>query len=545
MIRIHEIKVRPGDIAGLSSKEKEALLAERAERRLRLRAGSLVSVRIAKESIDSRRKPEIFWVYSLDLEGAEGDGPLLAAAERAGVKAAPVRDEIFTPEAPSRAFRGRPVVAGFGPCGIFAGLVLAMNGLRPVILERGSRMDRRIEAVERFWESGELSALTNVQFGEGGAGTFSDGKLTTGTRDPANRFVLESFVEAGADPAILYRQRAHLGTDALREIVVRVRERIESLGGEVRFETALAGLRLEDAGGQDGLRVAAALLGDGTEIETDTVILATGHSARDTVRELYGEGLLMERKPFSMGVRIEHPQELIDRAQYGAPHAGLGLPPADYRLHVKTSSGRGVYTFCMCPGGYVVAAASEEGGVVTNGMSYSGRAGENANSALLVSLPVERFPHRGALGGMVWQRSLEREAFRLGGEGYAAPAQKLGDFMDRQPGGSWGRVKPSYLPDVRRCGLDLLLPEALTRPLREAIPLLGRRLSGFDDRDAVLTAPETRSSSPVRILRGGDRQAPGFPGLYPCGEGAGWFGGNVSSAVDGLKSAAVYIESLR
>ncbi|MBQ4372372.1 MAG: hypothetical protein II803_08140 [Firmicutes bacterium] len=551
MIRIHEIKVRPGDIAGLSSKEKEALLAERAERRLRLRAGSLVSVRIAKESIDSRRKPEIFWVYSLDAEGAEGDGPLLAAAERAGVKAAPVRDESFTPEAPSRAFRGRPVVAGFGPCGIFAGLVLAMNGLRPVILERGSRMDRRIEAVERFWESGELSALTNVQFGEGGAGTFSDGKLTTGTRDPANRFVLESFVEAGADPAILYRQRAHLGTDALREIVVRVRERIESLGGEIRFETSLAGLRLEDSGGQDGLRVAAALLGDGTEIETDTVILATGHSARDTVRELYREGLLMERKPFSMGVRIEHPQELIDRAQYGAPHAELGLPPADYRLHVKTSSGRGVYTFCMCPGGYVVASASEEGGLVTNGMSNAARDAENANSALLADVRPSDFPGEHPLAGIELQEKYERLAFELGGGTYKAPVMRVGEFLGT--GGEWraaGSAKrggteaasPSYRPgtvsaDIRKC-----LPDFVSEALAEALPMLGRQLEGFDDPDAPMTALESRSSAPFRILRGDDRMALSregrrVEGLFPGGEGAGYAGGIMSAAADGVRLA--------
>ncbi len=329
-----------------------------------------------------------------------------------------------------------------------------------------------------------------------------------------------------------------------------MRERIESLGGEVRFETALAGLRLADAGGQDGLRVAAALLGDGTEIETDTVILATGHSARNTVRELYDEGLLMERKPFSMGVRIEHPQELIDRAQYGAPHAGLGLPPADYRLHVKTSSGRGVYTFCMCPGGYVVASASEEGGLVTNGMSNAARDAENANSALLADVRPSDFPGEHPLAGIELQEKYERLAFELGGGTYRAPVMRVGEFLAASgEGHAAGAAKrggkaavPSYRPgtvgaDIRKC-----LPDFVSEALAEALPMLGRQLEGFDDPDAPMTALESRSSAPFRILRGDDRMALSrdgrrVEGLFPGGEGAGYAGGIMSAAADGVRLA--------
>ncbi|MBR2717399.1 MAG: hypothetical protein IKP17_07925 [Oscillospiraceae bacterium] len=531
MLRVRNLALRPDE-------DRPEKLKRAAAAALGIAPGELRRIVPVRRSIDARKRDRLRILYTVDVETEREDELLRLLPD--GVAATP--EARYCPPSPQREPERRPVVAGFGPAGMFIALTLAEAGLRPVVLERGRPVEERQAAVRLFRERGILDPESNVQFGEGGAGTFSDGKLNTGIGGSEAAWVLERLAELGAQKRILWDALPHVGTDVLTLVVKNVRERILSLGGELRYSARLSDLELSDGG------VAGAVIeteGGPETLPCGALFLAVGHSARDTFEMLLHRGVPMEAKPFAMGVRIEHLQREIDRTQYGrwAGHPALGAAP--YRLSVHLPDGTGVYTFCMCPGGYVMAAASEAGGVVTNGMSYSGRAGENANSALLVSLPVERFPHPGALGGMVWQRSLEREAFRLGGEGYAAPAQKLGDFMDRQPGGSWGRVKPSYLPDVRRCGLDQLLPEALTRPLREAIPLLGRRLSGFDDRDAVLTAPETRSSSPVRILRGGDRQAPGFPGLYPCGEGAGWSGGIVSSAVDGLKSAAVYIESLR
>lgn len=548
MIRIHEIKLRAG--------QPESRLIARAERKLGLERGSVTAVRIAKESLDAREKPDIYRVFSLDIESPLSDEELLAAAARNKVKAGPAKDEGYTIKPAERTFDKRPVVCGFGPCGMFAGLVLAMYGARPVILERGGCMEKRIAAVDRFFSDGVLDPVSNVQFGEGGAGTFSDGKLTTGTKDAAQRFILQTFVDAGAGPEILYRNKPHIGTDVLRRIVVNIREKIVSLGGEVRFEQKLSSIEIS------GGRVSGVILEDGSRIDTDTVILALGHSARDTVRGLFDQGLLMEQKPFSMGVRIEHPQSMIDVSQYGAPAAELDLPPADYKLSVRTSEGRGVYTFCMCPGGYVIAAASEEGGIVTNGMSNSTRAAENANAALLVDVRTSDFPSAHPLSGMLLQEEYEHKAFELAGRCYKAPCETVGDFMrsfeneclddgpDPQSAPSQGLrgfsgvepVIPSYRPGVVRADLRRCLPGFVCDSMREALPLLDRKLRGFASEDALMTAPETRSSAPYRIKRDAMGRALAsdgsvIEGLYPAGEGAGYAGGIMSAAADGLHQA--------
>ena len=414
----------------------------------------------------------------------------------------------------------------------FAALVLALAGQKPLVLERGEDAQARHEAVEKFWNDGSFDRRSNVQFGEGGAGTFSDGKLNTGVNNPRIHWILEQMVAAGAGEDILYDAKPHVGTDVLLEVVQNLRRRIISLGGEVRFGCQMEGLVL------DGNRLTGVVLTSGETVPCTQAILAIGHSARDTFESLLAQGVPMEPKPFAMGVRIEHRQEAIDAAQYGR-HRGV-LPPADYKLVQHLEDGT-VYTFCMCPGGYVVAAASEEGRTVTNGMSYADRDGENANAALLVTVNPEVFPYEGALGGMYWQREIEKAAYDLSGS-YRAPAQRVGDFLAGKESQGPGTVKPTYRPGVTWTDLHRCLPERITGALEQALPKLEGRLRGFADPDAVLTAPETRSSSPVRILRDETRQS-SVLGLYPTGEGAGYAGGIMSAAIDGMVTAEAILEA--
>ena len=512
MIRISEFKI--------DALEKTDALPGLIERRLHLPPGGVKSFSIVRESIDARKKPSVYKVYTVDIE-TENDGRFLSHCRKAGIKAeeAPEERPFEIPEADMKG--ERPVVAGFGPCGIFAALTLARAGAKPIVLERGPSMEERVKAVEHFWESGQLDPKANCQFGEGGAGTFSDGKLTTGTRSEFRRFVLEEFVKAGADKEILYKQKPHIGTDVLRTVVVNLRKEIESCGGEVRFGTKLEDLILENG------KLAGAVLEGGEVIKTEDLILALGHSARDTVRTLYGRGLDMERKQFSMGVRIEHPQELIDRAQYGTDAEKLGLGPADYKLNVRTADGRGVYTFCMCPGGVVVNASSHEGCVTCNGMSYFKRDSGKANSALLADVRKEDIPGDGPLEGIAFQEKFEKLAFALGGGDYSLPKERLGSFMTKG--------------ELKKC-----LPGFVYDSLTEAIPMLGKKLKGFDDPDALMYAIESRSSSPVRILRSEEgfamQDERALEGLYPAGEGAGYAGGIMSAACDGVKTALKIIE---
>lgn len=515
MIRINDIALPP--------EHNAYQLTYEAARLLKISPSAIRELKLVRRSVDARKKPDVKLVYTVDLRIDGSENKILKQSRCKRASLAPtVR---YRPPKPMPPKAQRPVVVGFGPAGMFAALLLALAGQKPLVLERGEDAQSRHEKVSHYFETGELDPKSNVQFGEGGAGTFSDGKLNTGVNNPRISWILEQLVAAGASEEILFDAKPHVGTDVLLTVVQNIRKRIISLGGEVRFQAHVTDI-LQDQGHLTGLKLA-----DGTEISCSRAIFAIGHSARDTFEMLLDRLVPMEPKPFSMGVRIEHLQSAVDRAQYGTND--LPLPPADYKL-VRHLQDETVYTFCMCPGGYVVAAASEENTVVTNGMSYSGRGGENANAALLVTLHPKDFPYEGPLGGVTWQRQIEQTAYRIGRG--KAPAQLVGDFLNGIPSTGPGNVMPTYRPGVTWCDLHSVLPKKLTHALEEAIPALEHNLKGFSDPQAVLTAPETRSSSPVRILRGEDRQS-ALKGLYPCGEGAGYAGGIMSAAIDGLLSA--------
>ena len=519
--------IRIGDIA-LPPEHNAHQLTYEAARLLRISPSKIRELKLVRRSVDARKKPDVKLVYTVDvrIDGSENKILKQARCKRASI--APTLR--YRPPKKGPAPAKRPVVVGFGPAGMFAALVLALAGQNPLVLERGEDAVTRHQKVTHYFDTGELDPGSNVQFGEGGAGTFSDGKLNTGVNNPRIGWILEQLVAAGAGEDILFDAKPHVGTDVLLTVVQNIRRRIIALGGEVRFCSRVADLQQKDG------RLTGLILEDGSSVDCDRAIFAIGHSARDTFQMLLDRCVPMEPKPFSMGVRIEHRQSMIDQAQYGSDE--LPLPPADYKL-VKHLEDATVYTFCMCPGGYVVAAASEEGSVVTNGMSYSDRAGENANAALLVTLHPEVFPYEGPLGGVQWQRQLEQEAFRIGRG--RAPAQLVGDFLAGRPSTGAGDVKPTYRPGVTWCDLHQLLPGRITDALKEALPRLDQSLKGFAGQEAVLTAPETRSSSPVRILRGEDRQS-ALKGLYPTGEGAGYAGGIMSAAIDGILTAEAILE---
>ena len=527
MIRIRDLSLPPdGDMARL---------VQAAARQLRISPNEIKQLDLKKKSVDARKKNDVRIIYTVDVAVKGREDKILKMAH--SPKASIARDTLYIVPQPQALPDSQPIIVGFGPAGMFAALVLAMAGLRPIVLERGEAAPERRKKVEAFWNGGALDPESNVQFGEGGAGTFSDGKLNTGTKNERGRWVLEQFVRAGAQEEILYDAKPHVGTDVLFEVVQNLRRRIESLGGEVRFGAKLTGLSSENG------RLTGAVYcqnGEETQLPCDALILAVGHSARDTFRWLSEMKIPMEPKPFSMGARIEHPQTQVDLAQYGKAR-GTELPPADYKLSCHLPDGSSAYTFCMCPGGFVVAAASQPGGIATNGMSLAARDGENANAALLVTLHPEDFPYPGALGGMLWQEEIERRAFEMAGESYCAPAQTVGDFLSHRPSKALGKVAPTYRPGVTLCALHELLPEKLTHTMEQAIVRLDGALSGFADPQAVLTAPETRSSSPVRILRGEDRQS-ALRGLFPCGEGAGYAGGILSAAVDGMLCAEAVLQ---
>lgn len=530
MLRIHEIKRNIG--------EGPEVIPRRIIKQLNIRGLEIIDYQLVKESVDARKKNGIKLVYSVDFvpslpgrKAEDAEAYLLAQCRSAKLEKSP--DMSYHPAAPGQEeMKHRPVIAGFGPCGMFAGLILSELGYKPVILERGKPIEERIRDVDRFWEEGILDEESNVQFGEGGAGLFSDGKLTTQIKDQRVRKVLEEFVEAGGSPEILYKQKPHIGTDVLRKIVLNIRNKIIDNGGEILFRSKLTGLIFQK---DDGIRRLEGILVNGErKIDTENLILAVGHSARDTFRVINEAGVAMTRKPFSIGVRIEHPQALINEAQYGQDWEALGLGAADYKLSHHCENGRGVYTFCMCPGGYVVGAASQKGGVVTNGMSYHDRGSSNANSALLVDVRTDDFPGESPLAGIAFQEKYEKLAFAAGGGNYHAPAQRLKDFMGYS--GSGAAAEPTYRPGVTWTELSRCLPDFAVASMREAIPALGRKLKGFDAGDAVMTGVETRSSSPVRITRNGNFMS-SVEGLYPAGEGAGYAGGIVSAAVDGIRIA--------
>ncbi|MCI8525909.1 MAG: hypothetical protein HFF17_08300 [Oscillospiraceae bacterium] len=531
MIRIRDLSLAPG--------QGEAALRALAARVLRVRETDITALEVRKKSIDARRKDDVRVIYTVDARLRQAEAPALHRLRGEKKVSAAEFYEYRVPQ-PVRQPAHRPVVAGFGPGGMFAALVLAEAGLRPIVLERGLDAAARKRKVEAFWRTGVLDPACNVQFGEGGAGTFSDGKLNTGIKNERIGWVLEQLVLAGARPDIRTDAKPHIGTDVLVTVVQNLRRRIEALGGEVRFGCRLTSLTCENGRLE---AVEYEQMGQICPLPCRQLILAIGHSARDTFVMLHRLGVPMARKPFSMGVRIEHRQDWLDRAQYGSFAGHPCLPPADYKLAVHLLDGGSSYTFCMCPGGYVVAAASEHGGVVTNGMSNADRDGGNCNAALLATLHPENFPGDGVLAGMAWQRALEQAAFALGGGNYRAPAQLVGDFLAGRPSLGPGSVAPTYRPGVTYTDLRQCLPPCIADTLAQALPVLDRRIPGFAVPDAVLTAPETRSSCPVRILRDEGMQS-ALRGLFPCGEGAGYAGGITSAAVDGMRCAEALINSM-
>ena len=520
----------------LSLDEETDKLPSMIARKLRLKLSDIIEWHIFKQSIDARKRNMIYFAYTVDVI-VKQESHLLGRINDPAVTQVP-RLEYELAATGTERLKNPPVIIGTGPAGLFAGLVLAQMGYRPLLLERGDDVDRRLEKVEHFWKTGQLDTESNIQFGEGGAGTFSDGKLTTLIKDKRCRKVLEELVEAGAPKEVLYSYKPHVGTDILRGVVKNIRRKIIDFGGSIHFRHCVTDLIVNSG------RINGVVVNTGESITTETIVLAIGHSARDTFNMLEQKKIALLPKPFSIGVRIEHSQDMINKAQYKefAGHPKLGA--ADYKLAYHSPSGRSAYTFCMCPGGIVVAAASEEGYLVTNGMSEHARDGLNANSALLVGVNPEDFPGESPLAGIEFQRKWEKAAFLLGGGDYRAPVQRAGDFMKGIASTGCGSVLPTYPRNVSFTDLSKCLPQYVIKTMREAIIDFDKKINGFADEDAVMTGVETRSSSPVRIIRD-ENHISCIEGLYPAGEGAGYAGGIVSAAVDGLRAAEAIVRRFK
>lgn len=530
MIRITELRLpleHPSD----------ALPAAIVER-LGVTATDLLDYQVFKRGYDARKRDAIRLVYTLDITVANEAVVLKRFSQDPHITLSPDTNYHFVGQAPEN-LQQRPVIVGFGPCGIMAGLLLAQMGFRPIILERGKKVRERTKDTWGLWRKNQLNPESNVQFGEGGAGTFSDGKLYSQIKDPKHygRKVLTEFVKAGAPEEILYVSKPHIGTFRLVKMVENIRREIESLGGEIRFQQQVTDVLIEKG------QLRGVILNNGEQLRTDHVILALGHSARDTFHMLYERGVFMEAKPFSVGFRIEHPQKLIDQARFGKFAGNELLGAADYKIVHHAKNGRSVYSFCMCPGGQVVAATSEPGRVVTNGMSQYSRAERNANAGIVVGITPQDYPG-GPLAGIEFQRRWESRAYELGGGNYEAPGQLVGDFIKGQASTQLGTVEPSYQPGVHLTDLATSLPSYAIEAIREALPAFEKQIKGFSMYDAVLTGVETRTSSPLRITRGQDMQSLNIKGLYPAGEGAGYAGGILSAGVDGIRVAEAVAQAI-
>ena len=538
MLRLTEIKL---PLAHAKSEIKAAIL-----KRLGIVDEDIISHIIFKRGVDARKPNAILFTYTLDV-AVQNEAAIFARSKNdPHVNITPDTSYHFVAQSPKN-LSSRPVVIGMGPAGLFAGLILAQSGFRPLILERGKEVRERTKDTFGLWRQGVLNPESNVQFGEGGAGTFSDGKLYSQIKDPRylGRKVLEEFVKAGAPEEILYVSHPHIGTFRLVGMVEKMRETILSLGGEIRFESRVDDIEIADDA-NNIKQVCGVVLNNGERIATSHLVLAVGHSARDTFEMIHKRGIYVEAKPFSIGLRIEHPQSLIDAARYGKNAGNPLLGAADYKLVHHASNGRSVYSFCMCPGGTVVAAVSEPGRVVTNGMSQYSRNERNANAGIVVGITPADYAG-GALAGVEFQRHWEARAYELGGKNYHAPVQRVGDFLNGQPSQKLGSVQPSYTPGVHLCDLSSALPDYAVAAIREALPEFAKQIKGFDLPDAVLTGVETRTSSPLRIKRrDDDLQSINTRGLYPSGEGAGYAGGILSAAVDGIRVAeAVALSMMR
>lgn len=530
MLRISQIRLLPG--------HSEQELEDKIRKILHLKKSEFIKYQILKQSIDARKKPDVYYSYIIDVE-VEQESAILRRAGKKNTRIQKLEQQkknYSTPVHGNEILPHKPVIVGAGPAGLFCAWLLAKEGYRPIILERGAPVEERVRDVQNFWETGKLNPDSNVQFGEGGAGTFSDGKLNTLVKDAygRNRFVLETFVRFGAPEQILYEQKPHIGTDILTKVIRNMRDEIIAFGGEIRFHSRLSGIGLKPLETQSLQEIT---VNEGEKIPVETLVIAIGHSARDTFQMLYESGLPMQAKAFAVGVRIEHPQRMIQEVQYG-PVWAERLPAASYKLAEKTGDGRGVYTFCMCPGGYVVNASSEEHLLAVNGMSYSGRAGDNANSAVIVTVTPEDYGDSHPLAGIGFQRRLESLAYQEGRG--KIPVQCFGDFCRNQKTIRLGEIHPQAKGGYRLANVRAIFPKDLSDALEKGIYAMEKKISGFSREDALLSGVESRTSSPVRLLRSETMESK-IEGIYPCGEGAGYAGGIMSAAMDGLKVAEAMI----